>query len=181
MPSHPATLPAPQSSTASEPTASDPTTSEQFASEHTERDVTAFYQSADALCRCAMECCRQHERLAHLVRIEAIAVEQRAARTLVALCDDALIDLASTYEKAAGRAHPDRADACWHAANGLWLASREFARRARTTARAARGLVEKGERAQFSELALDYDLEASALLLLKQATEAYRKTRPEVG
>jgi hypothetical protein len=145
------------------------------------REVNAFYQSADALCRCAMECCRQHERFAHLVKLGAGAAEQRAARTLVTLCDDALADLAAAYERTADRSHPDNANACWHAANGLWLASREFARRSRTSARAARALVEKGDRTQFSELALDYDLEASALLLLKQATEAYRRARPEVG
>jgi hypothetical protein len=162
MSSHPATLPAPAAS----------------ASEPTPRDVAAFYQSADALCRCAMESCRQHERLAHLVQIGAMPAEQRAASTLVALCDDALADLAAAYERAAGRAHPDNTDACWHAANGLWLASREFARRCRTSARATRGLVEHGVRTQLTELALDYDLEASALLLLKQATETYRKARP---
>ena len=160
MSSHPAALPAPASI--------DP------------RDVDAFYQSADALCRCAMECCRQRERLAHLVRLGALPAEQRAAKTLVALCDDALADLVTSYEKVAGRARPAAGDACWHAANGRWLAGREFARRTRTSARAARALVERGDRTQLSELALDYDLEASALLLLKQATEAYRRARPNV-
>lgn len=145
-------------------------------------DVAAFYQRADALCRCAMESCRQHERLAHLVRLGALPAEQRAAQLLVALCDEAVAELAAAYERAADRAHPVRDDACWHAANGLWLASREIARRARTSARAVRGLGDRGagERTAFSELALDYDLEASALLLLKQATEAYRKVRPDV-
>lgn len=144
-------------------------------------DVAAFYESADALCRCAMESCRQHERLAHLVKLVAPAAEQRAAQTLVGLCDEALGELAAAYEQAAGRSHPTSTDACWHAANGLWLASREFARRTRTSARAARGMVERGDRTQLSELALDYDLEASALLLLKQATDAYRKVRPAVA
>jgi hypothetical protein len=142
--------------------------------------VGAFHRSADALCRCAAECCRQHERLAHLVKVGAPAAEQRAAQTLVALCDEALADVAASYQTEAGRGHADSTDACWHAANGLWLASREFARRARTSARAARGMVDKGERTQLAELALDYDLEASALLLLKQATEAYRKARPDM-
>lgn len=146
-------------------------------------DVTEFYARADALCRCALESWRQHERLAHLVKLGALPAEQRAAQTLVALCDDAVAEVALAYERAADRAHPGRDDACWHAANGLWLASREFARRTRTSARAARGLGDRGgsgERTAFSELALDYDLEASALLLLKQATEAYHKARPDV-
>jgi hypothetical protein len=150
------------------------------AAEPASRDVAAFYASADALCRCAVECCRQRERLAHLVRLGALPAEQRAAQTLVALCDDALAELAAAYERAADRAHPSGDDACWHAANGLWLAGREFARRTRTSARAGRALLERGDRTQLNELALDYDLEASALLLLKQATEAYRKARPDV-
>lgn len=138
----------------------------------------AFYQRADALCRCAIECCRQHERLAHLVKIGALPVEQRAAQSLAGLCDDALAELSAAYERAADKTPAGSRDACWHAANGLWLASREFARRARTSARAGRGIGEHRDRARFEELALDYDLEASALLLLKQATEAYRKVRP---
>lgn len=142
-------------------------------------DVAAFYQRADGLCRCALESCRQRERLAHLGRVGAIPAEQRAAQTLVSLCDEALADLVGAYERAAGRAHPSRDDACWHAANGLWLASREFARRTRTSARAGRSLREQGDRAGLAELALDYDLEASALLLLKQAAESYRRARPE--
>jgi len=173
MSTRPATLPAPSADGAGRPAA--PQSPEQAP-----RDVAAFYQSADALCRCAMECCRQHERLAHLVKLGALLVEQRAAQMLVTICDDALADLADAYERAAGKAHPNGGDACWHAANGLWLASREFARRTRTSDRAARGIGERTDRTQFSELALDYDLEASALLLLKQATEAYRKARPSV-
>lgn len=142
-------------------------------------DVVTFYQRADALCRCAMECCRQRERLAHLGKLGALPAEQRAAQTLVTLCDEALADLVGAYERAAHRAHPSRDDACWHAANGLWMAGREFARRARTSTRAGRNMGDHGDRAQLAELALDYDLEASALLLLKQATEAYRRARPE--
>jgi hypothetical protein len=142
-------------------------------------DIAAFYQRADGLCRCALECCRQRERLAHLGQLGAIPAERRAGQTLVTLCDDALADLVEAYERAADRAHPSRDDACWHAANGLWLASREFARRTRTSARAGRSMGDQGERARLTELALDYDLEASALLLLKQAAEAYRKVRPQ--
>ena len=142
--------------------------------------VATFYQRADALYRCATEMCRQHERLAKLVHISACAAEQRAAGTIVAVCDEALAELAASYERAAGRARSERSDACWHAANGLWLASREYARRRETTERAGRGITDRRDQARLAELAFDYDLEASALLLLKQATEAYRKARPEV-
>jgi hypothetical protein len=143
--------------------------------------MAVFYQRADALYRCALEACRQHERMARLVRISACAAEQRAAAGLVALCDEALVELAALYERAAQRAHPDKHDACWHAANGLWLASREYARRTRTSRNAGRDIAEQHDAARLAELALDYDLEASALLLLRQATEAYRKARPDAA
>ena len=146
--------------------------------------IDAFYASADALYRCAVECCRQHERVASLDRRGALGPERRAAQALAALCDTALDELAAGYERAATKARPVRGDvagdACWHAANGLWLAARELTRRHRTSARASKGIGEHGDRssARLAELALDYDLEASALLLLKQGIESYRKARP---
>jgi hypothetical protein len=143
--------------------------------------IATFYLRADALYRCATEACRQHERLARLVQLGAHSAEQRAAGTIVTICDEALAELAASYERAAQRARPDQDAACWHAANGLWLASREYARRQRTTSRATRGVGEHRDPSRLAELALDYDLEASALLLLKQATEAYRKARPQVA
>jgi hypothetical protein len=144
--------------------------------------ITVFYQRADALCRCALECCRQHERLARLVELGALQAEQRAAQSIVQLADDALVELAAAYEKAAAKGHPDRSEPCWGAANALWMASREYARRHRTSERAGRNIGENGDHssARLGELTLDYDLEASALLLLRQATEAYRKARPQV-
>ncbi|MGZ8414824.1 MAG: hypothetical protein ACXWZS_12450 [Gemmatirosa sp.] len=152
------------------------------AADETGRDSqSVFYRKADALYRCAVECCRQHERLARLVDRGALPAEQRAAQSLVRLADEALLELASAYEKAAAKWHPESKDACWQAANGLWMAGREYARRATTSDRAARNIGETGDHsvARLTELALDYDLEASALLLLKQATEAYGKTRPD--
>ena len=152
------------------------------AADETGRDPMAvFYQKADALYRCAIECCRQHERLARLVERGALPAEQRAAQSIVRLADEALGELAGAYERAASKAHPDRKEPCWAAANALWMASREYARRQTTSERAGRGIGESGDHssARLSELALDYDLEASALLMLKQATESYRKARPD--
>lgn len=149
--------------------------------------VAAFYARADALYRCAAECARQHERVSELDGRDAPAVEQRAARALATLATDALEDLTGDYERGAATARPARGettgDACWHAANGLWLSARELTRRRRTSARAGRGIGERGDRssARLAELALDYDLEASALLQLKQATDAYRRARPDAA
>lgn len=148
-----------------------------------ERDpVAAFFRRADALYRCAAECCRQHERLSALVGRDPLQAELRATRALVTACDEALEELAGCYERAASRAHPEKENGCWRAANALWLAAREYARRQRTSTRAARGIADTGEHStRLTEIALDYDLEASALLLLKQATESYRKARPEAA
>lgn len=146
------------------------------------RDVAAFYQRADALYRCACECIRQHERLARLVGDGAMSAEQRAAQSLVTLADQALIDMAAAYETAATRGCADLDSACWQAANGLWMASREYARRQRTTSRAGRNLGDgKHSTERFAEAMLDYDLEASALLQLRHATDAYHRIRPQVA
>ena len=151
---------------------------EPFTSDAADRDVAAFYQRADALYRCAVECCRQHERHARLVKDGAMQAEQRAALSLVAVCDEALADLVAAYETVAG-AGADRDSACSRAANGLWMAGREFARRRRTSQRAARALGDgRHSTDRLAELTLDYDLEASALLALKQAADAYGKVRP---
>ena len=146
----------------------------------TERNIAVFYQRADALCRSAVETCRQHERLARLARQGAGTTERRAAESLVAVCDEALADLAGAYEAAASRVCAERDGACWQAANALWMASREYARRQRTSERAGRHLGDgKHSTERLAELTVDYDLEASALLALKHATEAYRKLRPD--
>ena len=144
--------------------------------------VAEFYRRADALFRCAVECCRQHERRAKLVEQGALGAELRAVQLLVEACDDSLAQLAACYERAAGRAHPSSENGCWRAANGLWLASREYARRQRASIRAARSICDSGEHStRLAEIAVDFDLEASALLLLRQATEHYKRTRPQAA
>jgi hypothetical protein len=139
-----------------------------------------FVQRADALYRTAVECCRQHERLARLIDLGAHASEQKATQKVVCLCDEMLAEMTAAYEKAASRAHPADEDDCWHRANALWHASREFARRNRTCDLAARKLGERDDHstARLGELTVDYDLYASALLALRHACEAYKKARP---
>ncbi len=146
------------------------------------RDVVAFRQRADALCRCAIECIRLHERHARLVREGGLSVEIRAARSLVVISDEALIEMAAIYETSATRECADSDAACWQAANAMWMASREFASRVRTTTRAGRNLGDgKHSTERLGELTIDYDLEASALLQLRHATDAYRRLRPSTA
>jgi len=144
------------------------------------RDVATFHQRADALCRSAIECWRQHERLAKLGSTGALSAEIRTAREFVVVADAALADMAAAYEQAATRACARSDSACWQAANALWLASREYARRARTSTRAARDLGDgKHSTERLAELTVDYALEASALLQLRHAAESYKRVRPQ--
>jgi hypothetical protein len=138
-----------------------------------------FFQRADALFRTAVECCRQHERYARLVDIGALDAEQKAAQQAVCTADATLAEMTAGYEKAASRTHPEGHE-CWHKANLLWHASREFARRSRSCDLGSRRMGERDDHstARLGELTLDYDLYASALLALRHATESYKKARP---
>ena len=139
--------------------------------------MESFWLRADALYRSAKECCRQHERFSHLVDIGALELEQRNAQQAVLASDLALESIATAYEKCCAKGHPGKEEDGWQRANALWLASRDYMRRMRTSDRAGKG-INHGDQARFAELAVDYDLEASALLALKHAAEAYRKVRP---
>jgi hypothetical protein len=133
---------------------------------------------ADALFRASSECCRQHRRYAVLVERGASTTEQRRALALVRLCDEHLVEATAMYEKAAARVEAQRTEEWYRCANALWHAAREVARRHEVSRRSARDL-EQQDANTIGELALDYDLQASALLLLSQAVESYKKSRPE--
>lgn len=142
-------------------------------------DNASLCARADALYRAAAECCRQHERISRLVERSEDDAEQRAAYEMVDHCDRTLGEMAAAYEKAGARAHPDGPDGeWWHRANALWHASREYARRHRESDRMARSTATTRDPATLAALNMDYELEASALLALKQAMDAYHKVRP---
>ena len=137
---------------------------------------------ADAMLRAAMECCHQHDRYARLVERPALEAEHRAADEMCIVVTKALAQMAELYCEAAnklgGNGKPD--DEWWHRANALWHACREFGRRQTCCERASR---RPGDRTAdtLGDLVLQYDLEASALLALRQAADAYRKARPEAA
>jgi hypothetical protein len=137
---------------------------------------------ADALYRAAAECCRQHERVARLLAKSSDEAEERAAHETLDHCDRTLAAMAESYARAGASMHADGDDeAWWHKANALWHASREFARRHLESDRASRRTSSKHAPAALAHLNMDYELEASALLALRQAAEAYRRTRPELA
>ena len=139
--------------------------------------ITSPRAPADRLYRAAAECVRQRQRYAALVAAGAIESEQEAALRVASLCDDILKSSVEEYQShkidALGK------DEEWYRrGNSLWQASREYHRRHSTSNRSTKMGNAQGKM-QLSEIAMDYDLEASALLGLQHAVAAYRKEVPD--
>lgn len=133
---------------------------------------------ADMLYRAASECHRQHTRYSRLVDKGALDDEQRAALEMAYMCDDYLASAITGYESAKGHGDGHADDAWWHKGNMLMHASKEYIRRHSS----CDGLAKKFERQgpnRLAVLTMSFDLEASALLALRMATDAYRAARPE--
>lgn len=134
--------------------------------------------SADRLYRTASECVRHRERYARLVEAGADEAEQHDALRMACLCDEILLTGVRAYETAAAPEAVKTEDEWWHKANGLWHAAREYQRRHHNCDESSRKLGSR-KPGKLKELALEFDLEASALLALRLALAAYRKVCPE--
>jgi hypothetical protein len=143
--------------------------------------MTLVRTRADALYRAAIECCRQHDRAARLHNSSEPELEHKHVDALCAMCDGSLSEMSQAYSDAAGNVHPDRDEAWWHKANSLWHASREYARRHAGCDAISKKVTAKHSAGQLGSMQMDYELEASALLALRHAAEAYRRTRPELA
>src|SRR2546430_1844400 len=100
------------------------------ASVETRSPVHVVRDTADALFRAARECCRQHDRVSRIFSTSPVAEEVQAAQNACEQCDESLRTLMTTYEQNTANVHPSGEDeGWWHAANTLWLASREYLRR----------------------------------------------------
>jgi hypothetical protein len=133
---------------------------------------------ADALYRAASESCRQHSRYACVVEHDTLAVEQLAAAEAVELTDQLLESIVGKYERAASELPRSATDGWWHQANVLWLASREWLRHRDAGDGMTRAIRRHGVD-ELEVLTVEFMLEGSALLALRQAAAAYRKARPE--
>lgn len=133
---------------------------------------------ADRLYRAASECIRQRQRYAQLVEVQAQEEEQQGALRICSICDEVLVQSIKSYEEVAGTTKSDRDEEWWHKANSLWHASREYDRRHRDCDENSRRFGSHSAK-QLGELAMQYDLEASALLALQHALMAYRKAAPD--
>jgi phosphoribosyl-ATP pyrophosphohydrolase len=134
--------------------------------------------SADAMLRAAVESCRQHERVGRLIEKQCSDEELASVAELCDICSRHLGDRTTAYETAAAAGKGKNDDAIWHAANTLWHSSREYSRRHQSCDSISTKLKSKSEEA-FGALTMEYELEASAVLALRQTIAAYRKLRPD--
>ena len=132
--------------------------------------------AADALFRSAIEACRQHERVARCSGRGSAEDELTEMAELSDLGHRHLAARTTAWEKAAGEGQGMSSDAFWHAANALWHASREYARR-HHSCDAMTTKVSRRATDALGALTLEYELEASALLALRNAVADYRKLR----
>lgn len=132
----------------------------------------------DALARTAAETCRQHERLGRLSALGVAKTELGAAHAMVDTIDLALAETVRDFEKVCGKGAGSDSAEVRAAANTMWLAAREYLRRHSIAEKASRQLTQH-DADVLGDLHFEYELEASALLGLKQATATYQKLRPE--
>jgi len=141
--------------------------------------IDVLRAKADGLFRIATECIRQQDRCAHLGSLSCAQTEKRLSQSAARQSIEALASMLDAYEKSSSTLKVDSTnEAWWRKANAIWMAAREFARRHSGTDAASKN-IESSDAGRFGELALDFELEASALLALRQATESYRQVRPE--
>jgi hypothetical protein len=134
--------------------------------------------AADAMYRAACECCHQHDRMSRIQTRSPIETEVEAAEAACCQCHEVLATMSSSYQQVAAELRPPGKDEdWWHRANALWLASREYLRRNGSCDESSKQLKEHGPD-RLDALHMEYELEASALLALKHAAEAYRQNRP---
>jgi hypothetical protein len=134
---------------------------------------------ADALCRTANETCRQRDRRSRLSNIGAAKWELSAAEAVVDACDLSVEEGVREFEKQCRKDPISDSPEIRQAASSLWLAAREYIRRLSIANRASRQLSQSHDADDFSDIHLEYELEASSLLALKQAVGVYSKLRPE--
>lgn len=137
---------------------------------------------ADRLARAAIESCRQHERCAALTDRDGVdPVELDGWLELAGVADRQLGEAAAAYEKVASKLKADGNELPWRQqANALWLAAREHVRRHTLGDELTRRVRNAHSADRLGELHVAFELEASAILSLRQAAEGYCHARPEV-
>ncbi len=146
----------------------------------TQQAKAALRDIADTLHRAASDSCTEHRRYAKLVEGDASDSEQKTARAAVRSSDEILDEVVDLYEIACLEESGHGDDAWWHKANLVWRGAREYLRHQAASKRLLRG--ENGHsKNEFMALRIGHELEASALLRLRQAIESYKAARAEVA
>ena len=140
--------------------------------------ITTPRSQADRLYRAAAECVRQRKRYAQLVDLAADEEEQQGALRIACICDEVLAQGMRSYESIAAAVTAHREEDWWHKANALWHAAREYDRRHRNCDQNSRRFAAHSPK-ELAELAMEFDLEASALLALQHAVTAYKRAVPD--
>ena len=134
--------------------------------------------AADALGRTAAETCRQHERLARLMELGVSQSELSAAYAMVDTIDLALAECVRDFEACCAKTPVSDDPEIRSRANTLWLAAREYLRRHSIAETASRQLTHH-DAEKLGVIKFEFELEASAMLALRQATGALGKLRSE--
>lgn len=128
--------------------------------------------AGDALYRAAQECCHQHERIAALIKLGADDQEFAAAWEMADMAEAQMASRTAGYEEIAAGGRGAEPEDWWHRANNLWMACREYARRYAASADAA-SRRKRHTAAELSEIAVEYELEVSARMAVKQTLKNY--------
>lgn len=133
--------------------------------------------AADNLLRSAAECCRQQARIGRVLDLECGEEELEAVIEVSVLCVRILAESCERYAAVGSGSRDGLDEATWHAANTLWHASREYARR-HHSCNVKSAQMSRHSANHLGELAVEYELKASAVLALRYAVDEYAKLRP---
>ncbi len=134
--------------------------------------------AADNLLRSASECCRQQARIGRVLDLECGEEELEAVIEVSVLCVRILAESCERYSAVGSGSRDGLDEATWHAANTLWHASREYARR-HHSCNVKSAQMSRHSAAHLGELAVEYELKASAVLALRYAVDEYARLRPD--
>ncbi len=132
---------------------------------------------ADNMFRSAAECCRQQARIGRVLDQKCVDEELEAVIEVSVLCVRILSDACERYHAVGSGSRDGLDEATWHAANSIWQAAREYTRR-HHACNVKSAKMSRHSATQLGELAVEYELKASAVLALRYAVEQYQKARP---
>ena len=142
------------------------------------KEQSSLQCAADNLLRSASECCRQQARIGRVLDLQCGEEELEAVIEVSVLCVRILAESCERYAAVGSGSRDGLDEAPWHAANTLWHASREYARR-HHSCNVKSAQMSRHSANHLGELAVEYELKASAVLALRYAVDEYARLRPD--